>query len=108
MKNVFTVPLGGTTDCICSDQFAGEGSGLAPGRLRAKFAAYNRYRASDHAARSYAGFPTLLVVTTGPAAEQRLARALRAADAGRGLSLSALLTTTGLLETTHGGPLGPV
>jgi len=81
---------------------------MRPGRLRAKFAAYHRYRAGDHAARSYAGFPTLLVVTTGPGAEQRLARALRAADAGQGSPLSALLTTTGLLETTPGGPLGPV
>ncbi len=63
---------------------------MRPGRLRTKFAAYHRYRAGDHAARSYAGFPTLLVVTTGPGAEQRLARALRAADASQGLPLSAL------------------
>ena len=39
---------------------------MRPGRLRAKFAAYARYRASSHAARAYAGFPVLLVVTTGP------------------------------------------
>jgi hypothetical protein len=81
---------------------------MRPDRLRAKFAAYHRFRAGHRAPRSYAGFPTLLVVTTGPGAEQRLARALQAAEAGQGSSLSALLTTTGMLETAHHGPLDQV
>jgi hypothetical protein len=81
---------------------------MRPGRLRAKFAAYARYRASSHAARAYAGFPLLLLVTTGPGPEQRLARALRAAEVGQRTPLPALLTTTALLQTTSDGPLGCV
>ena len=49
-------------------------------RLRAKFVAYYRYRSTRHAHASFAGFPVLLIVTTEPGAELRLARALRAAD----------------------------
>jgi hypothetical protein len=75
-------------------------------RLRAKFIGYHRYRSSRRASRSFAGFPSLLIVTLGPAAQQRLARAIRAADMGQGEPLSALLTTTSLLESTRYGPLG--
>jgi len=32
---------------------------------------YHRYRASEHASRSFAGFPLLLIVTLDPGAEQR-------------------------------------
>jgi hypothetical protein len=67
-----------------------------------------RYRASSHAARTYDGFPVLLLVTTEPGPEQRLARALRAAEVGQRAPLSALLTTTALLQTAQGGPLGCV
>ena len=81
---------------------------MRPGRLRAKFAAYQRYRASARSARDYAGFPLLLVVTTGPGPEWRLARAIRAADALQAAPLPALLTTTALLASVPGGPLGPV
>ena len=77
-------------------------------RLRAKFTGYHRYRDGGHASRSFAGFPLLLIVTTEPGAERRLARALRAADKGQGEPLSALLTTTSLLELTQYGPLGAV
>jgi hypothetical protein len=77
-------------------------------RLRAKFVAYYRYRSSRHAHDSFAGFPVLLIVTTGPGAELRLVRALRAAELGQHPPLRALLTTTGLLESTRGGPLGTI
>jgi hypothetical protein len=77
-------------------------------RLRAKFVAYYRYRSSRHARSSFAGFPVLLIVTTEPGAELRLVRALRAADMGQDPRLSALLTTTGLLKSARGGPLGAI
>jgi hypothetical protein len=77
-------------------------------RLRAKFVAYYRYRFSRHARAAFAGFPVLLIVTTGPGAEMRLVRALRAADMGQDPRLSALLTTTGFLESVWGGPLGAI
>ncbi len=38
-----------------------------PGQLRAKFVAHDRYAANVHAVREYAGFPTILVVTTSSA-----------------------------------------
>ena len=50
--------------------------------LRAKFAAYHRYVASRRAPRDYDGFPTVLVVTTGPGGEQRIVDAVRAASTG--------------------------
>jgi hypothetical protein len=81
---------------------------MRPGRLRAKFVAYARCRASGHAARTYDGFPMLLLVTTGPGAEQRLVRALQAAEVGQWAPLPALLTTTALLQTVEGGLLGRV
>jgi hypothetical protein len=77
-------------------------------RLRAKFVGYHRYRTSRHARESFAGFPVLLIVTTESGAELRLARALRAADMGQDPRLSALLTTTGLLKSARGGPLGAI
>jgi hypothetical protein len=77
-------------------------------QLRAKFAAYHRYAVSAHAARSYAAFPTILVVSTGPSAEQRLARAIAASDVGWSIRLPALLTTTGWLQASAEGPLGRI
>jgi hypothetical protein len=73
---------------------------------RAKFLAYHRYWASAHAARCYDGLPVVLVVTTGPGPEQRIARALRAADAGQARALPALVTTVGLFVAGADGPLG--
>ena len=58
----------------------------------AKLAAYHDYLASGRFARDYQGFPTILVVTTSNAAEERIARAVRAAAVGRGCPLPVLLT----------------
>src|SRR5216683_5051954 len=44
--------------------------------LRAKFLAYHRYLASARAARDFDGPPSILVVTTGPGAEDRVADAV--------------------------------
>jgi hypothetical protein len=51
---------------------------------RAKFAAYAAYRASGRFERDYDGFPTILVVTTDNAAEERIAHAARQTADGRG------------------------
>jgi hypothetical protein len=81
---------------------------MRTGQLRAKFVAYQRYVVGRDAARAFDGFPTVLVVTTGPASERRLAAALGAADRGQVVPLSALLTTTSWLEASPLGPFGPV
>jgi hypothetical protein len=81
---------------------------MRSGQLRAKFVGYHRYMVSLHAARAFDGFPTILVVTTNPGSERRLAAALCAADRGQVVPLSALLTTTGWLEASSLGPFGPV
>jgi hypothetical protein len=81
---------------------------VRPGALRAKFAAYQRYRASARAAWEYQGFPTILVVTSGPGAEERLAQAIQAADVGHAVPLPVLLTTVGHIETHQEGFLGAV
>jgi hypothetical protein len=80
---------------------------VRPGALRAKFAAYQRYRASARAAREYQGFPTILVVTSGPGAEERLASAVRAANVGQP-ALPVLLTTLGWIEEQRDCALGSV
>jgi len=85
----------------------GRGS-MHAGRLRAKFIAYHRFAVSTFAVRSYVGMPTILVVTTSPGPEQRIARAIATTDVGQARRLPALLTTTGWLEMTAAGPLGPV
>jgi hypothetical protein len=77
-------------------------------RLRAKFLAYHRYRASAHATRAYDGVPIVLVVTTGPGPEQRVAQALRSADVGQATALPALVTTLRFFDATTDGPLGPI
>jgi hypothetical protein len=81
---------------------------MRPGQLRAKFVAYQRYMVGRDATRAFDGLPTILVVTTGPTSERRLAAALGAADGGQVVPLSALLTTTGWLEASPLGPFGPV
>ncbi len=76
--------------------------------LRAKFAAYHRYRASAAAERDYDGFPTVLVVTTGPGGEQRIVDAVRSAGAGLASSLPVLVTTVGWISSDFGGPFGSI
>src|SRR5207253_2869173 len=61
--------------------------------LRAKFAAYYRYLASARAAREFDGPPSVVVVTAGPGAEDRLTDAVMAAEVGQPRRLPLLLTT---------------
>jgi hypothetical protein len=81
---------------------------VRPAALRAKFAAYHRYRLSGRGARNYDGFPTILVVTAGPGAQQRMAAAVLSSDGGQTNRLAVLLTTVTLLARVEGGPFGPV
>jgi hypothetical protein len=81
---------------------------VRPAALRAKFAAYHRYRASARAVRDYDGFPTILVVTHGPGAENRVADAVLAADGGQAAPLGVLITTAELLARVDGGLFGPI
>lgn len=80
---------------------------VRPRALRAKFAAYQRYRASARAAREYRGFPTILVVTTRPGAEERLADAARAVHVGWP-TLPVLFTTLDWIEGHRDGVLGAI
>jgi hypothetical protein len=83
--------------------------GTMSGRdYRAKFAAYYAYWASGRFERDYDGFPTLLVVTIDPGAEERIARAIRSAAVGWSQPLPALLTTTGRIAAHPDGLLGPI
>jgi hypothetical protein len=79
---------------------------MRPAELRAKFLAYHRFRISRHAAQQYTSFPTVLVVTTEPGAEQRLAHAVRAVDTSFPSPLPVLLTTTAWIDAS--GMLGPI
>ena len=72
--------------------------------LRAKFVAYHRYFASARAAREFDGPPIILVVTAGPAAEDRVVDAVLAAEVGQARRLPLLLTTMDLLTTAEHGP----
>ena len=75
----------------------------------AKMETYYRYRDTGAAARDYAGFPTVLVVTTRAAAETRFAHeAYLAWERRGGKALPLLLTTTQLIETHPEGILGPI
>lgn len=67
-----------------------------------KFGAYHRYRERGWYASDYEGFPAILVVTI-PAAEGRIAAAVRDTGIGHDAPLSVLLTTR---ERLDGGPLG--
>jgi hypothetical protein len=83
--------------------------GTMSGRdYREKFAAYYDYRAAGHFEQEYEGFPTILVVTSDPGPEERIAKAVRAVAVGRGHRLPVLLTTLGRIATDEHGPLGPV
>jgi hypothetical protein len=81
---------------------------VRPAALRAKFASYHRYRVSGRAAREYDGFPTILVVTRGPGAEDRVAEAVHTTDAGQAKPLRLFLTTMEFLARVDGGPFGPI
>ena len=92
----------------CGFFFEFDRASMRPAELRAKFLAYHRFRASRHATRVYTSFPTVLVVSTGPGGEQRLAQAVRAVDTGFASPLSVLLTTTAWIDTHRSGMLGPI
>jgi hypothetical protein len=80
---------------------------------RRKLAAYAAYRDGGAFAADYAGFPTILLVTTDTGAEARIARHARAA-AGRGEPLPLLLTAEwryrgdATRPAPPAGPLGPI
>lgn len=77
---------------------------------REKFSTYHTYLAGRRCERDYDGFPTILVVTSDNAAEERIARAARAAAVGRGTSLPLLLTCRWRIDDRRDsrGLLGPV
>jgi Replication-relaxation len=78
-------------------------------RYAAKFDAYYRYRASRQAERDYAGFPPVLVVTTGETAEHRIAEAAARAWARHGgPPLAVFVTRIELIAGQPDGLLGPV
>jgi len=72
-----------------------------------KLAAYHNDHDRALYARDYAGYPTILIMTT-VAAEERIAAAARAAGAGRGPAPPILLTTRELLDRAAQGLLGPI
>jgi hypothetical protein len=75
----------------------------------AKFDAYYHYRASRQAVRDYAGFPSVLVVTTSETAEHRIAEAAARAWARHGgRTLRVFITRTELLAGQPDGPLGAI
>jgi len=76
-----------------------------------KWAAYYHYGDSGDFERDYDGFPTILVVTTENAVEERIARSVRAAGVGRWAPLPVLLTCEWRINrdpTNSGGLLGPI
>jgi hypothetical protein len=75
--------------------------------LRAKFAAYDRYRMSARAEREYDGFPDILVVTAG-GAEDRITDAIASVACGSTWHPRTFVTTVALLRVTRAGPLGPI
>jgi Replication-relaxation len=72
--------------------------------LRAKFVAYHRYLASARAVREFDRPPSIVVLTAGPGAEDRVADAVMAAEGGQPRRLPVLLTTMDLLTTAGHGP----
>src|SRR5207245_1008281 len=81
---------------------------VRPAPLRAKFAAYHRYLASARAARDFDGPPSILVVTAGPGAEDRVVGAVLAAEIGEPRRLPLLVTTVHLPLTAEVGQLDPI
>ncbi|MGI9149643.1 MAG: replication-relaxation family protein [Chloroflexota bacterium] len=75
----------------------------------AKIAAYYRYRDRGFAAVDYAGFPSVLVVTTSEAAELRFAHeAYVASEKHLGERIPILLTTIDAMGANQEGVLGPI
>jgi hypothetical protein len=72
----------------------------------AKWSGYYHYDESRAYERDYDGFPTILVVTTVNAAEQRIAASARAASVGRSASLPLLLTSEWRIESDPSNPDG--
>jgi hypothetical protein len=83
------------------------------GDYRAKLAAYDTYRDTGRFTRDYEGFPTILLVTTDTAIENRIAGYARTAT-GRGAPPALFLTTEWRYRGARGrpgdpeGPLGPI
>jgi hypothetical protein len=74
-----------------------------------KLDAYYDYRDRGRAAHEYEGFPTVLVVTTQPVAEERIAEQAYLAWQRRGVSpLPVLVTTVAHIQAHPEGILGPV
>jgi hypothetical protein len=76
-----------------------------------KWSAYYHYHDSRDFELDYDGFPTILVVTTENAVEERIARSVRAAGIGRWAPLPVLLTCEWRINrdpTNSDGLLGPI
>ena len=76
-----------------------------------KWSAYYHYRDSGDFEGDYDGFPTILVVTTENAVEERIARSVRVAGVGRWAPLPVLLSCEWRINrdpTNPDGLLGPV
>ncbi len=78
-------------------------------KYAAKLRAYYSYRDSAQATRDYNGFPSVLFVTTDPAAEERITEAADRAWFGRGPEpRPVLVTTTVRMMESADGILGPI
>ncbi len=75
-----------------------------------KFGAYYRYGMTGRFQRDYNTYPTILVVTSDNAAEERIARVARAAAAGQPGKLPLLLTCQWRIDdaTNSDGLLGQI
>jgi hypothetical protein len=86
--------------------------GTMSGRdYREKFVAYFDYWASRRYEQDYDGFPTILMVTTNPAAERRIAWAIHSISLGWAARLPILLTCDWRMNRDAGNPhglLGPI
>jgi hypothetical protein len=76
--------------------------------LRAKFAGYQRFFSTMVGQREYDGSPVVLVVTTGPAADARIADAAELGAVGHMRGLSVFVTTVEWIASNPLGPLGQV
>jgi DNA-binding MarR family transcriptional regulator len=80
-----------------------------PSEHAAKLAAYYRYRDSGQSRRDYDGFPSLLVVTTSDAAEERFAyQAYLAGQRHAGAPILVFLTTERRIQAHPHGILGSI
>jgi hypothetical protein len=71
-----------------------------------KFTSYYKYVERRRFERDFHGFPMVLVVTTSPAAEKRIAESLRVTSRGYSFVLPALLTCEGLGVASQYNPEG--